>query len=164
MKEYFMNNHKIINSPVGKLTLIADESSLLAVLWEVEKEGRVKLDWGKKANHHPILEETEKQLTEYFNGERSKFSLPVKFQGTTFQNSVWKALQKIPFGQTMSYGEIAHKVGSPKASRAVGTANGKNPLSIVIPCHRVIGSSGKLTGFAGGISAKETLLDLELEK
>jgi methylated-DNA-[protein]-cysteine S-methyltransferase len=159
-----MNSFKIINSPVGKLTLIASQTHLLAVLWEVEKEGRVKLDQGLKVKHHPVLDLTEKQLNEYFLGKRSKFDLPIQFLGTDFQNAVWKALQKIPFGKTMSYGELALKIGSPKASRAVGAANGKNPISIVVPCHRVIGMNGKLTGFAGGLLAKETLLDLESEK
>jgi methylated-DNA-[protein]-cysteine S-methyltransferase len=159
-----MNCFKIINSPVGKLTLVASQGHLLAVLWEEEKEGRVKLDMGTKVKEHPILDLTEKQLKEYFAGSRNKFDLPIKFMGTFFQNAVWKGLQKIPFGKTMSYGELAIKVGSPKASRAVGAANGKNPLSIVVPCHRVIGMNGKLTGFAGGLTAKETLLDLESEK
>ena len=159
-----MNSFKIMNSPVGKLTLIASDAHLLAILWEVEKEGRVKLDQGRKVQHHPVLDLAEKQLNEYFLGKRNKFDLPIQFHGTDFQNVVWKALQKIPFGKTMSYGELALKIGSPKASRAVGAANGKNPISIVVPCHRVIGMKGKLTGFAGGLAAKETLLDLESEK
>jgi methylated-DNA-[protein]-cysteine S-methyltransferase len=156
-----MNSYKIINSPVGKLTLVANPTHLIAVLWEEEKEGRVKLERGEKVKSHPVLDQTEKQLNEYFLGKRNKFDLPLKFMGTEFQNAVWKALQKIPFGKTMSYGEIASKVGSPKASRAVGAANGKNPLSIVVPCHRVIGMNGKLTGFAGGLPAKEVLLNIE---
>ena len=108
-----------------------------------------------------MLRETERQLAEYFEGDRKTFSLPLAFVGTPFQQSVWRALLKIPFGETRTYGEIARALGQPTASRAVGAANGKNPISIVAPCHRVIGSSGKLTGFAGGLKAKAFLLRLE---
>jgi methylated-DNA-[protein]-cysteine S-methyltransferase len=110
---------------------------------------------------HPVLKETERQLGEYFNGARKKFDLPLDFAGTAFQKSVWKALLKIPYGQTRSYGELAKQLGNAKAMRAVGAANGRNPISIVAPCHRVIGASGKLTGFAGGLQAKAFLLQLE---
>ena len=153
--------HKKIKSPVGELTLIANGKGLAAILWEKDKPTRVKLNPGKEDKNHPILLETEKQLKEYFSGKRKKFSLKLNTAGTEFQKKVWKALQTIPFGETRSYGELAVQVGSPRASRAVGAANGKNPISIVVPCHRVIGASGKLTGFAGGLKNKCILLDLE---
>jgi methylated-DNA-[protein]-cysteine S-methyltransferase len=110
---------------------------------------------------HPVLLETEKQLGEYFAGKRSRFSVKLDPKGTDFQNKVWAALRTIPFGETRSYGQIARQIGNVKAMRAVGAANGKNPISIIVPCHRVIGASGKLTGFAGGLDVKEQLLSLE---
>ncbi|RYD65796.1 MAG: methylated-DNA--[protein]-cysteine S-methyltransferase, partial [Sphingomonadales bacterium] len=113
------------------------------------------------ATDHPVLVETERQIAEYFAGKRSAFTVPLDFRGTDFQKSVWAALLTIPFGETRSYGEIARQIGRPSASRAVGAANGRNPISIIAPCHRVIGSNGALTGFAGGLAAKELLLALE---
>jgi methylated-DNA-[protein]-cysteine S-methyltransferase len=109
----------------------------------------------------PVLLKAETQLTEYFAGKRERFELPLVMRGTPFQRSVWELLLAIPFGETRSYGELAKQLGNPRATRAVGAANGRNPLSIVAPCHRVIGSTGKLTGFAGGLKAKEHLLRLE---
>jgi methylated-DNA-[protein]-cysteine S-methyltransferase len=110
---------------------------------------------------HSVLLEAERQLAEYFAGTRRTFELPLDFEGTEFQRSVWAALLTIPYGETRSYGQIARQIGRPKAVRAVGAANGRNPLSIVAPCHRVIGASGELTGFAGGLETKEFLLALE---
>ena len=156
-----MNQFKKIESPVGTLTLIANEKKLLAVLWQKEKAGRVKISKGQENEKHSVLILAEKQLKEYFQGKRTDFDLPLEFEGTDFQKKVWKALQNIPFGKTRSYVEIATKIGSPGASRAVGSANGKNPISIVVPCHRVIAQSGKLAGFAGGLEAKQFLLGLE---
>lgn len=153
--------HKIVNSPVGDLTLVADQEALIAVLWETEWAGRVKIGATQLDDSHPLLEKTAAQLREYFQGSRTKFELPLKMQGTEFQVRVWSALQEIPFGETRTYAELAKAIGQPKASRAVGASNGRNPLSIVIPCHRVIGANGKLTGFAGGLPAKENLLRLE---
>jgi methylated-DNA-[protein]-cysteine S-methyltransferase len=155
------HSYKIIGSPVGKLTLIADQKSLLAVLWDNDPVGRVKLDQGLSEKNHPILVQVESQLAEYFEGERTSFDLPLKFAGTEFQNKVWRALQKIPYGETVSYSVLAKKIGTPEASRAVGAANGKNPLSIIVPCHRVIGANGKLTGFAGGLNKKKILINGE---
>jgi methylated-DNA-[protein]-cysteine S-methyltransferase len=109
----------------------------------------------------PILLETERQLKEYFEGKRQEFSIPLDMRGTAFQKNVWEALLAIPFGETRSYGQLAKQLGRPSAARAVGGASGRNPLSIVVPCHRVIGASGELTGFAGGIGAKERLLKIE---
>ncbi len=143
------------------LTLVASDKGLAAILWEKEKPGRVKIVIGKENKKHPILMEAEKQLKEYFAKQRQKFDLPLDFNGTDFQKKVWKALLNIPFGQTVSYGAIAKKIGTPTAVRAVGAANGKNPISIIAACHRVIGSSGKLTGYAGGMENKVLLLELE---
>ena len=153
--------YKLLDSPIGTLKLVASEVGLVAVLWEKDNPRRVPLADLEENNSHPILLETERQLREYFRGERSAFSLPLDMRGTAFQRDVWSALQTIPFGATLSYGEIAHRLGKPAASRAVGAANGRNPLSIVVPCHRVIGSTGKLTGFAGGLEVKAHLLSLE---
>ncbi len=108
-----------------------------------------------------MLLETERQLNDYFSGKRKSFSMKLDFRGTVFQKKVWAALLTIPFGETRSYGQIARQINKPKAVRAVGAANGKNPISIIAPCHRVIGATGKLTGFAGGLEAKATLLALE---
>ena len=153
--------YKEMLSPVGKLKLMASANALVAVLWEKEHPNRVKLDTAKLDQRHPILLETERQLREYFAGARTRFELPLVLQGTEFQKKVWRALTEIPFGKTSSYFDLAKAIGSPKASRAVGAANGKNPLSIVIPYHRVIGTDGTLTGFAGGVETKAALLSLE---
>lgn len=153
--------YKHFASPVGKLKLVASEIGLIAILWENDNPRRVPLKDMVEANEQSILVETERQLKEYFAGERDAFSIPLDLRGTAFQKDVWRALQAIPFGETLSYGEIAKRLGRPTASRAVGAANRRNPISIVVPCHRVIGSSGKLTGFAGGIDAKAHLLNLE---
>lgn len=148
-------------SPVGTLTLVASDKGLAAILWENDRPGRVRLNIIKQDRKHPVLLETERQLKEYFAGTRKAFKLPLDFHGTDFQKRVWKALLAIPFGETRSYGQIARQVGKPAAMRAVGAANGRNPISIVAPCHRVIGADGKLTGFAGGLDAKARLLALE---
>ena len=148
-------------SPVGILKLVATENALVAVLWENENPKRVRLAELIEQVNHPILLETQKQLREYFAGTRQQFDLPLDFEGTVFQKKVWQALLGIPFGETRSYRDIAEKVGNIKAVRAVGAANGKNPISIIAPCHRVVGVNGKLVGFAGGLNNKEILLGLE---
>ncbi len=153
--------YKIIKSPVGELKLVAKGHRLTAILWENDKPNRVKLGDMIEDNAEPVLVETERQLNEYFSGKRNQFELELDFAGTPFQKQVWNALLTIPFGETRSYGQIALQLGNPKAVRAVGAANGKNPISIVAPCHRVIGASGSLTGFAGGIETKAQLLELE---
>ena len=153
--------YKIMKSPVGRLKLVASDKGLAAILWEDDNPKRVRLNLVDEEPRNPILIETERQLTEYFAGKRKSFTMKLDFNGTDFQKSVWQALLKIHFGQTRSYGEIAKSVGNPKAVRAVGAANGKNPISIIAPCHRVIGSTGKLTGFAGGLDVKAQLLELE---
>ena len=153
--------YKEIESPVGKLKLVASANALVAVLWEREQPNRVKLDTATLDPQHPILLETERQLTEYFSGKRIDFDLPLQPGGSKFQKKVWRALREIPFGQTRSYLDLAKAIGSAKAARAVGAANSKNPLSIIVPCHRVVGTDGSLTGFAGGIATKAALLALE---
>lgn len=151
--------YKIINSPVGVLNLVASNKGLVAILWG--EDNRVRLNPVAKDENHAVLVEAEKQLNDYFAGNLKKFSLKLDFIGTEFQKKVWKALLTIPFGETRTYGEIATQIGSPKAVRAVGAASGKNPISIIVPCHRVIGSNGKLTGFAGGLETKAYLLGIE---
>ena len=153
--------YKTIPSPVGALKLVASDKGLTAILWENDKPGRVRLGEMIEDADHPVLLETEQQLGAYFAGTLTAFTVPLDFAGTDFQKSVWHALLTIPFGETRSYAEIARQIGRPSAVRAVGAANGRNPISIIAPCHRVIGSNGALTGFAGGLAAKERLLGLE---
>jgi methylated-DNA-[protein]-cysteine S-methyltransferase len=152
---------KTMKSPVGDLKLVASEKGLAAILWPNDDPKRVRLAPLLEQLNLPVLAETERQLEDYFKGKRRSFDLPLDFAGTDFQKSVWQALLRIPYGLTRSYGEIANELGNAKAMRAVGAANGRNPISIVAPCHRVIGASGKLTGFAGGLETKEFLLRLE---
>jgi methylated-DNA-[protein]-cysteine S-methyltransferase len=152
---------KIMESPVGKLNLVASDQGLVAILWENDNPRRVRLDELTTNDRQPVLVETERQLREYFAGKRKTFSVPLDMRGTRFQKDVWEALLAIPFGETRSYGQLAAQLGNPRATRAVGAANGRNPISIIVPCHRVIGSSGKLTGFAGGLDTKAHLLHLE---
>ncbi|HEY2606968.1 methylated-DNA--[protein]-cysteine S-methyltransferase [Paraburkholderia sp. RL18-103-BIB-C] len=153
--------YKLMDSPVGQLKLVANGERLAAILWENDKPNRVRLGESIEENERPVLVETERQLKEYFAGTRQAFDLALDFQGTEFQKKVWHALLTIPFGQTRSYAEIARQIGNVNAVRAVGAANGRNPISIVAPCHRVIGASGELTGFAGGLANKMLLLSLE---
>lgn len=156
--------YKMIDSPVGRLKLVARGSALAAILWENDDPARVRLGPMSEDANNPVLREVERQLGEYFAGKRTRFEVPLDFQGTEFQKKVWDALLAIPFGETRSYGQLAQQLGNPNASRAVGAANGKNPISIIAPCHRVIGSTGALTGFAGGMEAKAILLALEANK
>jgi methylated-DNA-[protein]-cysteine S-methyltransferase len=150
-----------MDSPVGELKLVANGNRLAAILWENDKPNRVRLPEIVEADDRPVLIETERQLNEYFAGTRDRFDLELDFQGTDFQKKVWAALLTIPFGETRSYSDIARQIGNINAVRAVGAANGRNPISIVAPCHRVIGASGDLTGFAGGLTNKMLLLSLE---
>jgi methylated-DNA-[protein]-cysteine S-methyltransferase len=156
--------YKEIESPVGKLKLVASAKALVAVLWEQERPDRVKLPALKLDAQQPILLEAERQLSEYFSGTRTEFELPLELNGSEFQKRVWRALREIPFGQTTSYLDLAKAVGSARAVRAIGAANGKNPLSIIVPCHRVVGATGSLTGFAGGLDVKAKLLALEAKR
>ncbi|OZI49272.1 methylated-DNA--[protein]-cysteine S-methyltransferase [Bordetella genomosp. 5] len=147
-----------LDTPVGTLRLIARGDLLAAVLWPDERPGRVPLDAPLANPAHPVLQQARTQLQAYFAGELRRFDLPLDFAGTAFQQRVWQALLAIPYGQTRSYAEIARQLDAPAAVRAVGAANGRNPLSIIAPCHRVVGSGGALTGFAGGLPAKTWLL------
>ena len=149
------------SSPVGRLTLVASDAGLRAVLWENDRPGRVPLDPVQENAVHPVLTESRRQIDRYFASALTRFDLPLDAVGTPFQKRVWAALARIPFGETRSYGAIAAELGDVKAVRAVGAANGRNPISIIVPCHRVIGASGLLTGFAGGLAAKAMLLRLE---
>ena len=151
-----------MESPVGSLGIAAEEDGLCA-LQTADSFHRYLNDIERplEDNKNPILLRAKSQLQEYFDGTRQDFDLPLSWQGTNFQNQVWSALCQIPFGEIRSYQEQAKFIGNPKAVRAVGAANGKNPIAIVVPCHRVIGSNGSLTGYAGGLAMKRFLLDLE---
>jgi len=154
--------YKTIPSPVGPLRLLASDKGLCAVLFDGGRRNRVLFDGGiEKSDDHPMLEKAEKQLAEYFAGARKVFDLPLDMRGSVFQLKAWKQLQKIPYGETISYGEQAKRIGDAKKARAAGMANGRNPICIIVPCHRVIGASGDLTGFGGGLKTKEFLLNLE---
>jgi methylated-DNA-[protein]-cysteine S-methyltransferase len=146
-------------SPVGRLLLVGREDGLQALHFQ---EGAHPLDiqptWARSREPFRIV---LNQLKEYFDGSRTRFQITLNLQGTPFQRQVWKALQRIPYARTVSYGDIARQVGNPNASRAVGAANGQNPVSIIVPCHRVIGSNGKLVGYGGGLPIKTALLALE---
>lgn len=156
--------YKFMPTVLGKLKLIASDQGLAAILWENEKPNRVRLGPLTEGKNHPILLQAERELAEYLAGRRKSFSVKFDPAGTPFQTKVWEALEKIPFGQTCSYGSIAKKIGNEKAVRAVGAAIGRNPISVMVPCHRVIGSSGDLTGFAGGLKTKKFLLTLERDE
>lgn len=148
-----------MESPLGRLLLVGDDSGLRRIEF-VDGRRTVEADpqWHDDAEQ---FREVIRQLRAYFGGERESFDLPLAPEGTPFQLAVWKRLCEIPYGETISYGELARRVGNPNASRAVGLANGSNPIPVVIPCHRVIGSNGKLTGYGGGLPIKEKLLALE---
>lgn len=152
---YYMH----MESPVGRLLLTADDKALTGIYFPGSHPA-VGDDW-KERPAHPVLKVAKRQLGEYFAGRRRVFDLPLAPKGTAFQLSVWKALRAIPYGKTRSYGDIARKIGKPKAVRAVGAANGANPIPVVVPCHRVIGSDGSLTGYGGGLPRKRRLLALE---
>jgi methylated-DNA-[protein]-cysteine S-methyltransferase len=148
-------------SPVGELTLVASARGLRAILWEAD-DARVPITAEPvDSSQHPVLSSAQEQLEEYFQGTRRVFDLPLDPVGTPFQLAAWAVLRTIPYGTTMSYGEQARTLGDPNKARAVGAANGKNPLSIIVPCHRVVGTNGSLTGFAGGLDAKALLLEFE---
>jgi methylated-DNA-[protein]-cysteine S-methyltransferase len=153
--------YQTMKSPVGRLTLVGNERGLAAVLWEDETPSQVGLGDAVEDTRHPLLLQAQRQLAEYFAGSRRTFTVPLDPSGTQFQNKVWNALRTIPFGETRSYGQIADQIGSRKAVRAVGAANGRNPIPIIVPCHRVIGADGTLTGFGGGLAIKARLLALE---
>jgi methylated-DNA-[protein]-cysteine S-methyltransferase len=146
---------------IDKLLLIASPTKLLGIHFaDIKVAPAIQRDW-KLDPHQPILKEAIKQLSDYLEGRRTEFSLPLHFEGTDFQRKVWEQLQTIPFGETISYAELAKRAGNPKAMRAAGSANGKNPFCIVVPCHRVIAKDGTIGGYAGGLARKRKLLAVE---
>jgi methylated-DNA-[protein]-cysteine S-methyltransferase len=153
-------NYTVFESPIGPLLIAGDAEALRCILFpKGGKTAKAEPGWIEGLNGH--VAQTVAQLREYFAGRRTEFDLPLAVEGTPFQRTVWRALQEIPYGETISYGELARRVGNPKASRAAGSANGKNRIPIVIPCHRVIAAGGKLGGFGGGLPVKQALLELE---
>lgn len=152
--------YTVMESPVGPLTIAGDDAGLHFILFRTGKQSaNPQPDW--EESNGGVVREASQQLKAYFGEKLTKFDLPLRPEGTPFQLSVWRELERIPFGEVISYGELARRVGRPNASRAVGAANGQNPIPIVVPCHRVIGSNGKLTGYGGGLEVKEALLALE---
>lgn len=157
-----------MNSPIGELTLLANDDGLVAIDWSDDTGHHTAVPDGHdvddvSANDHSVLRQAADQLDQYFEGERTRFDLPLAASGTAFQHQAWEALVRIPFGETVSYGEQALMLGDKNKARAVGAANGKNPIPIIVPCHRVVGSNGHLTGFAGGLDNKAWLLDHEFK-
>lgn len=150
-------------SPIGELTIVADDDAIVAIRFDTERDRRQPdVLSASVVPDHPVVSAAVRQLTEYFAGERTEFELSLAPTGTPFQLEAWRALREVPYGSTVSYGEQAAAMGDRRKARAVGAANGRNPIPIVVPCHRVVGSNGHLTGFAGGIDAKAWLLDHEL--
>jgi methylated-DNA-[protein]-cysteine S-methyltransferase len=153
-------NYAYLKTPIGTLLIAGDAAALHRITFPQHgREAKPEAEW--QESQRGLVGEAARQLREYFAVERTAFDLPLAPEGTAFQRAVWRQLQQIPYGETISYGELARRVGNPKASRAVGSANGANPLPIVIPCHRVIAFDGSLGGFGGGLPTKQTLLALE---
>ena len=156
------NNYSKLNSPIGPLHVVSDGTAVVALVFDNSwQDYAADLEVNLIDKKDGVIKKTEKQLKEYFAGKRRTFDVPVKFSGTVFQNSVWKSLMRIPYGKTISYGEQAKSIKKPNAVRAVGGATGRNKICIIVPCHRVIGKNGSLTGFGGGLHLKEQLLKLE---
>jgi methylated-DNA-[protein]-cysteine S-methyltransferase len=152
-----MNSFSYVDSPIGRLLLTTDGAALTGLYMEEHRNGQSTRGCSENASIGP-LPAARRQLDEYFAGTRREFDLPLHLQGTVFQSQVWRELTQIPYGQTWSYGQLASRIQKPSASRAVGLANGRNPISIVVPCHRVIGADGSLTGYGGGLERKQWLL------
>jgi methylated-DNA-[protein]-cysteine S-methyltransferase len=174
MKEPRMLYRTAMPSPIGMLTIVANDDAVVAIMWDTESDQHepdaknpVERAIGEQPvttagrGKHAVLDLARTQLTEYFDGSRTEFDLPLEPSGSEFQRQAWQVLRQIPFGETLSYGEQAASIGDKRMARAVGAANGKNPIPIVVPCHRVVGSNGHLTGFAGGLNVKAWLLDHE---
>ena len=151
----------VIDTPVGALTIVASDGGLRAILWPDDDPRRVRLSESIDDANQPVIVVAVDQLAEYFEGERTDFDVPLDPIGTEFQRAAWDVLRTIPYGTTISYGEQAERMGDRRKARAVGAANGRNPISIVVPCHRVVGANGALTGFAGGTETKAWLLEHE---
>ncbi len=152
--------HAVMNSPVGPLTLVAAGGALAGLYMDAQRHRPPPGTFGEPDSGQDggLFAEASSQLEQYFDGERTEFDLPLALDGTAFQRRVWTALLGIPYGQTVSYGQLADRIGRPSAPRAVGLANGKNPVGIIVPCHRVVGADGSLTGYGGGIERKRYLL------
>jgi methylated-DNA-[protein]-cysteine S-methyltransferase len=160
-----MRTHIVIDSVLGPLTIVAEDDQIRCLYMDLQRHRPVDDELGEaepRGRDAAPFKAAADQLDAYFEGERTTFDLPLAPVGSEFQRRVWTALQEIPYGQTESYGEVAERIGSPGAARAVGLANGKNPIGILIPCHRVVGANGSLTGYGGGLDRKRQLLDLEL--
>ncbi|MFG2353159.1 methylated-DNA--[protein]-cysteine S-methyltransferase [Streptomyces sp. NPDC048521] len=157
-----MKRHTVIDSPYGPLTLVADADGALCGLYMTDQRHRPPEEsFGPNEDGLRCFAETEEQLSAYFAGELTEFTVEPALHGTPFQRLVWEQLTRIPYGETRTYGELADALGNRQASRAVGLANGRNPIGIIVPCHRVIGSDGSLTGYGGGLDRKRQLLDFE---
>ncbi|WP_159774828.1 methylated-DNA--[protein]-cysteine S-methyltransferase [Streptomyces sp. HM190] len=154
-----MKQHTVTDSPYGPLTLVADDGVLCGLYMTGQRHRPPQETFGPRDD--TLLAEAKEQLAAYFAGELRQFTLALRLHGTGFQRGVWEQLARIPFGETRSYGELADALGSPRASRAVGLANGRNPVGIIVPCHRVVGSDGSLTGYGGGLDRKRRLLAFE---
>ncbi|MFJ8162728.1 methylated-DNA--[protein]-cysteine S-methyltransferase [Streptomyces sp. NPDC096136] len=155
-------HHTVVDSPYGALTLVATDGVLSGLYMTGQRHRPAEESFGERvAQEEEPFPEVVRQLAAYFAGELTEFTVPVRLEGTAFQRSVWEQLVRIPYGQTWSYGRLAAELGKPGASRAVGLANGKNPVGIIVPCHRVIGASGSMTGYGGGIERKVRLLEFE---
>jgi methylated-DNA-[protein]-cysteine S-methyltransferase len=156
-----MTYYSILKKPMGDLLLVANESEMIGLYFEACDHAPAARSHWTLGPQHPVLRLAGKQLQEYFEGKRTSFSLPLHFAGTDFQERVWRQIARIPYGETISYSELARRAGKPQAIRAAGANTGRNPLGIVIPCHRVVGKDGGITGFAGGLEWKRHLLNLE---
>jgi methylated-DNA-[protein]-cysteine S-methyltransferase len=154
-----VKQHTVIDSPYGPLTLVADDGVLCGLYMTEQRHRPPEESFGPRDD--TLFGDTEEQLEAYFAGELKEFTVPLRLHGTPFQRTVWSELRKIPYGETRTYGELAEALGNPTASRAVGLANGKNPVGIIVPCHRVVGANGSLTGYGGGLDRKQRLLDFE---
>ncbi|WP_328874822.1 methylated-DNA--[protein]-cysteine S-methyltransferase [Streptomyces sp. NBC_00287] len=154
-----MPKHTVIDSPYGPLTLVADDGILCGLYMTEQRHRPPEETFG--ARDDTVFGAAEEQLEAYFAGELKEFTLELRLKGTPFQHSVWDQLRRIPYGETRSYGDLADALGKPGASRAVGLANGKNPIGIIVPCHRVVGAGGSLTGYGGGLDRKQRLLEFE---
>jgi len=156
-----MKHYDFYESPHGKMLLVADDKGLTGVYFDGQKYlPAVDADWQRSAGH-PTLAQAKRELAEYFGGERKRFETPLAPEGTAFQKAVWKAISSVSFGETITYGELARRAGSPGSVRAAGAATGRNSIGIIVPCHRIVGSDGSLTGYAGGLDRKRALLALE---
>lgn len=153
--------HTFVDSPIGTLRLVADNGMLVGLFMDAQRQLPATSRFGTRDDDAAPFAAVRSQLTEYFAGERTVFDVPLRSEGTAFQQQVWGALRAIPYGQTRTYGELAAAIGAPRAARAVGLANAHNPIAVIVPCHRVVGADGSLTGYAGGLERKQRLLDLE---